>query len=254
MALREVQRQLSDARVLGGIAIVTVILGFSGPFGTFESLDVADRLVYWGAVAFISYAVALTTGSLLRHWFGDRLQRPVPRVVVIGLIAALPVAAAILVVNLVTFGPERGWQVIALPALWLNATLITMGVMTISTIVRGSTQAPRAIAAPPPAPALLDRLPLPQRGTLMSLSVTDHYVEVTTSRGRSLVLMRLSDAIREAAPIAGIQIHRSHWVALDAVARTLRVEGKLVVELKDGRRLPVSRGYAAEVRAAGLVA
>lgn len=116
----------------------------------------------------------------------------------------------------------------------------------------------RSIAPPAPpalaAPALLERLPLPQRGPLLSLSVADHYVEVTTEKGRSLLLIRLSDAIREAHPTVGLQIHRSHWVALDAVARTIRVDGKLLVELKDGRRLPISRSYADPARAAGLTA
>ena len=95
---------------------------------------------------------------------------------------------------------------------------------------------------------------MPQRGTLVSLSVTDHYVEVATSKGRALVLIRLSDAIKETSPTAGLRIHRSHWVALEAVVRVLRLDGRLVVELKDGRRLPVSRSYAGDLRAAGLMA
>ena len=48
-----------------------------------------------------------------------------------------------------------------------------------------------------------------------------NYVEVWTERGTHLVLMRLSDAIRETAGENGLQIHRSHWVALGAVKRTL---------------------------------
>lgn len=77
--------------------------------------------------------------------------------------------------------------------------------------------------------------------------------EVTTEKGKALVLMRLSDAIRETPPTPGLQIHRSHWVAVDAVARTVRTGDKLLVELKDGRRLPVSRSYTRDVRDAGLV-
>jgi len=102
-------------------------------------------------------------------------------------------------------------------------------------------------------PALLDRLPLPQRAPLVSISVTDHYVEVSTEKGKTLVLMRLSDAIRETRPTRGLQIHRSHWVALEAVARTVRNGDKLLIELKDGRRLPVSRSFARDVRDARLV-
>ncbi|RYE08124.1 MAG: LytTR family transcriptional regulator [Hyphomicrobiales bacterium] len=53
--------------------------------------------------------------------------------------------------------------------------------------------------------------------------------------------------------IEGLQIHRSHWVARDAVVKAVRAEGKLLVELSNGMRLPVSRGFAAKAKAAGLV-
>ena len=105
--------------------------------------------------------------------------------------------------------------------------------------------------APGPAP-ILERVPLPQRGRLLALSVEDHYVDIITDRGKTLVLMRLADAMRETGDMPGLQIHRSHWVARDAVARAHRSDGKLVLELTNGLRLPVSRGYLAQVREAGL--
>ena len=64
--------------------------------------------------------------------------------------------------------------------------------------------------------------------------------------------MRLADAIREAEPVEGLQIHRSHWVAIAAVARAVRRDGKLFLELTNGLRLPVSRGAQPAVKAAGL--
>ena len=79
-------------------------------------------------------------------------------------------------------------------------------------------------------------------------------VEVTTSRGRELVLMRLLDAIAEAEGVPGWQIHRSHWVAKAAVVKVHRAEGKVALELSNGLRLPVSRGFLPQIRAAGLSA
>jgi hypothetical protein len=37
----------------------------------------------------------------------------------------------------------------------------------------------------------------------VALSVEDHYVRVRTTRGEEMILMRLSDAIRETAPETG---------------------------------------------------
>lgn len=73
-----------------------------------------------------------------------------------------------------------------------------------------------------------------------------------TDRGKTLLLLRLSDAINETAGEAGVQIHRSHWVALAAVSKVVRAQGKLFVELPDGRRLPVSRSFLAAAREAGI--
>jgi DNA-binding LytR/AlgR family response regulator len=94
--------------------------------------------------------------------------------------------------------------------------------------------------------------PLRQRGKLLALIVEDHYVDIVTDRGKALVLMRLADAMREAGTVAGLQIHRSHWVALDAVVKAHRSDGKLILELSNGLRLPVSRGYLPAVKEAGL--
>ena len=137
--------------------------------------------------------------------------------------------------------------------LWADCAVISVAVVAATTaLVRGAPEQP-AIAVVQAPPPILERIPHPQRGALMALSVQDHYVEVVTEKGTSLVLMRLSDAIKETGAVAGLQIHRSHWVARDAVKRVIRTDGKVSVELRSGIRLPVSRGYLDAVKAAGLI-
>ena len=115
---------------------------------------------------------------------------------------------------------------------------------------------PAPVAGSPSVPApprLLTRLPLAKRGPLLSLSVQDHYVEVVTTRGRELLLMRLSDAIAETEGCAGLQVHRSHWVALDQVQAAHRDGARAVLTLSDGREIPVSRTYVPAAKEAGLL-
>ena len=97
-------------------------------------------------------------------------------------------------------------------------------------------------------PPLLRRLKPENRGTLQHLAVEDHYTLVRTSRGSELILLRFSDALSETGASAGLQVHRSHWVADSFVSRLNRVNGKLSLVLGDGSEIPVSRTYAAEVR------
>ena len=98
---------------------------------------------------------------------------------------------------------------------------------------------------------ILQRLPAHLRGNLISISVEDHYVEVTTNKGKHLVLIRFSDAMGETNGVAGLQIHRSHWVAFEGIEKVRRRDGKVFVETKTGATLPASRTYLAQMKEAG---
>lgn len=269
LALREMQRHFSDRRVLAGMAVVAVLLGFTGPFGTFDQLKLGPRLAYWTAIVVSTYGFGRAVATFVSRLLGLKVQQAWARVLVFGALTGVPVTLAVLAVNFAAFG-MIGLDPISL---WLQCTLIGMGVITITEIFDGSRRVvPAEPAASPPlgsaavgasmaldppaagvTPPILDRVPLPSRGALWALVVQDHYVEIVTARGRTLVLMRLGDAIREVGATPGVQIHRSHWVALGAVARLVKADGKPAVELPDGRRLGISRGYTDAARAAGLV-
>jgi DNA-binding LytR/AlgR family response regulator len=60
--------------------------------------------------------------------------------------------------------------------------------------------------------------------------------------------MRLSDAVAELDGIEGAQVHRSWWVARDAIADAKRGDGRATLTLKDGSEVPVSRTYARILR------
>ena len=80
-------------------------------------------------------------------------------------------------------------------------------------------------------------------GHLWALSAERHYVRVTTEAGDELLLMRLSDAIEQCSAMNGLQIHRSHWVHHTGIKKVVRKNGKMYVELKNGKSLPVSRSH-----------
>lgn len=103
-----------------------------------------------------------------------------------------------------------------------------------------------------PAQAFRERLPFKyQKAEIYALSAEDHYLRVHTSAGQTLVLMRLYDAIRELDGIEGSQVHRSWWVAKDAVRNIIRGDGKLSLDIKGEVEAPVSRSYAKVLKAEG---
>lgn len=97
--------------------------------------------------------------------------------------------------------------------------------------------------------ALLDRLPARLGRDLVQLEAQQHYLRVVTTRGEHLLLHGLAPAVAELARcgLAGMQIHRSVWVAWAHVERLDLRPGSLAVVLRDGRRLPVGRRRARDV-------
>jgi len=63
--------------------------------------------------------------------------------------------------------------------------------------------------------------------------------------------MRLADAVDELEGLDGAQVHRSWWVARDAVRDVRRGDGRAVLSLPDGLEVPVSRTYGRVLREAG---
>lgn len=85
---------------------------------------------------------------------------------------------------------------------------------------RTGREAPGSVAntdAAPPRPLFL-RTPEPElSGALVSVSVEDHYLDIVTEDGSNRILKRMADALAELEGHPGLQIHRSHWVSLDAI-------------------------------------
>jgi hypothetical protein len=116
---------------------------------------------------------------------------------------------------------------------------------------RPMTQTHAAAEGAPPAKFLARLTPKLRGANLYAVEAEDHYLRLHTSLGQDLILMRLGDAIAELEGLEGAQTHRSWWVAKDAVTKIERFEGRATLTLKDGSEVPVSRGFARPLRAAG---
>ncbi|MFT4955408.1 MAG: hypothetical protein ACI8U3_001796 [Brevundimonas sp.] len=101
-----------------------------------------------------------------------------------------------------------------------------------------------------PAPALQPlarRLPLSLQGPVLCLEMEDHYVRVHTRRGSALLLMRMSEALAELEPGAGLRVHRSWWIAADALRGVERSARSVRAQLVNDLAAPVSRPYVRAV-------
>ncbi|MBO81287.1 LytTR family DNA-binding domain-containing protein [Citromicrobium bathyomarinum] len=248
---------------LSVMTIVGVILALIGPFGSADA-PLAVRLVSWLLFAWVGYAVYNPIG-----WAVEQLHRslhlPEIGLWIAGcLIATIPMTAIVWAIG---FWPRpvpmpTGEQ--ALEA-YINVLIIGASITVLFHLIERSKQAPPAAAAerpaaaartapldaPAPQPAFLERLPGHLGTDLIALEMEDHYVRAHTALGSELVLMRMRDAVAELQGIEGAQVHRSWWVARDAVEDVKREGRNLRLVLPGGIEAPVSRARVTELKQAG---
>lgn len=253
LAKRELHRLLHSPKVWIGVLAVGVVAGVSGPFGTIDHLTLAPRVLYWLALSTSAFFLGSGLGTYVHQHLKPRLPDWLATVaagVAVGLVLTLILSA----INWAVFdiAPFDAGHLLATFA---NVAMVSLIVTVAFVAFDRIDDASQTNATTPDDPAvspLMRRLPLEKRGALLALSATDHYVDVVTSNGNALILLRLSDAIELAEGVTGLRVHRSHWVARNAIASTRRDNGRLVLRLTDGRDISVSRTYVPTVKDAGI--
>ncbi len=91
-------------------------------------------------------------------------------------------------------------------------------------------------------------IPADKLGPLMALSAQDHYVEIITQMGSHLERMTIKKAIGLVPECAGLQIHRSHWVAYSAILDLEKTGERYAVLLRNGAKLPVGKSKVQELQ------
>ncbi|GAA6207117.1 LytTR family DNA-binding domain-containing protein [Cognatishimia sp. WU-CL00825] len=264
LAKREMQLMFHSRIVWTCLLATGVILGLAGPFGTEAVMPIVPRLFYWVGSAtgffFLGSYVGTAASALFKNW-GLGFW---PATFAAGAMAGLAIFAALLLLNVALFDVSLSCLSCTL-TLGANVVGISMIITVAFVQIRrhfeaaqipvadtGTSLARTQASSQTPEPSLMRRLPFEKRGALISMSVSDHYVEVVTVKGQELLLMRLSDAMGEVGDTNGMQVHRSHWVALDQISAARRDGAKAVLSMSDGRDIPASRTYVAALKEAGV--
>ncbi|MDE2109501.1 MAG: LytTR family transcriptional regulator [Alphaproteobacteria bacterium] len=218
-------------------------------------LPLAERFFYWLVLLAIGQSASvLIRGSL------DRMPISRARLVLAGILrcvlGSLPMTVAVwLLTSLALSQPLR---IARLPDFYLPVLVVTAAMVAINLLAQRRpvethrTNSDGEAATGAGAAPILARLPPRLKGaTLYAVEAEDHYIRLHTSAGSDLVLLRFADALTELRGIEGAQIHRSWWVARDAVETSHRADGKLFLVLHGGVKAPVSRSYTRVLRAQG---
>jgi len=252
--------------IISFLAAVTLLV-YLGPFGTWASLSVSDRLLFWTTAVGANWLASYIVFQVTIRAFQTREWPLWAGLVLAGLVAALPGTGTVWLVVAIylDYQPTDASGVIRLYTQVFVLHLIIGSIVfhliekplrQRETDAQSPPPAERADAGPHAAPeaALLARLSARSRAELLHLRMQDHYVEVHTAAGSELLLLRFRDALREVEDVNGLQVHRSHWVARDAVAGVeRRGGGRIVLRLVNGSKVPVSRSFAPLLKAQGWI-
>ncbi|MDE0335272.1 MAG: LytTR family DNA-binding domain-containing protein [Defluviicoccus sp.] len=243
-------------------AVLVCLLGlfaFIGPFGTYDSMGLPDRFGYWALALGANWLVCGSVVMLALR-LTDAASTPgrILAVAGVALVAAIPGTGVVYTAENL-FRPDYDGAK-ALPTIYLGVAVLMVAISLLVVSVMPRRRTAPADDVPPsgesparsPGARFLDRLPPRLGRDLVCLRMADHYVEAFTVAGSTLVLMRFADAVAELEGAGGLRVHRSYWVAKRHVSRATRRNGRTVLHLTGGHEAPVSRGYLAEVRAAGL--
>lgn len=239
-------RLYGSPRQLGIVLLVALLAGWIGPFGTHADFGIVEHHVYWLLIALFTVPLANVVYTRFERRLDKNDRFRTAGLLAIGLVAAFPIAGIVLVIGL-PFGFRPG--LVNMAELYLQCAVIMALLSAGMVLLRADQRTATAHDAVP----ILKRIPGACRGALIRMSAQDHYVEIVTDRGRSLVMMRFRDALEETGATAGCQVHRSHWVATDAVAGQQTIDGRLQVTLTDGTHVPVGRKFRRAAREAAIL-
>ncbi len=249
------------------ILAIGAVLGLLGPFGTY-AMPTAMRFAYWLGFILVGYAIFRPVQTV-GLWLSEETQ--IPRWAALsmaGAIASIPLTAIIgfALGGMSTDSPYLGS---GFPVLYLQVAGIGFVILLLMRLLfsPGAAEDDEARLPEPPKPLSVKEVDPPQAPdapffkrlppaighNLVCLEMQDHYVKAHTLAGSEMILMRLRDAIAELDGIEGMQVHRSWWVARDAV-RGVRREGRnMSLELADGSLAPVARARQADLKTAGWI-
>jgi DNA-binding LytR/AlgR family response regulator len=256
------QQRTVRGLVIGAMA--SVVLALLGAMGT-DAAPLGLRMLYWAAVIMPGSLLGLAVTWAVQKWGGLSRYRWWEAAMV-AVLVAVPHTFVVIVASALMFGITMitASTVIqfGLMVLLVSAVLTAINYLASPPTFEDVADKPPAlspatavISAVPACtmpPAFADRLPPRLRaGRLQAIAAEDHYLRVHTDLGNDLVLMRIGDAAALLEPLPGARVHRSWWVARDAVTGSRSTNGNIMLELAGGLEVPVSRSAKRDLAADG---
>jgi DNA-binding LytR/AlgR family response regulator len=236
-------------------------MAVTGPFGSYEAMSLPVRLFHFTCTNVLIWFQVIVCIALLGQIEPIDRWPIVGRMVLAGIVAAVPgtIEIFLLLSWLVRPMPIAAMLDIFPQTAFLTVVISVLLGLFVEQRLHAAADAERARVAAAPAvgalpaspPDFFRRVPPALGRDLLALEMEDHYLRIHTALGSDLILLRMRDALAELDPGRGRQVHRSWWVAEGAVTSAERDPRRLILVLRNGLRVPVSKTFRDRVKEAG---
>ncbi len=221
---------------------LSLVLALSGAFDT-DELGISHRLALWFTVCVLIISQAGALDRVVRRMLrGTRAATLVSGATAVGITVVLMAVElhALKFTPLLPKKPDPLFEFLLFVAPPVGVIAILS--LLLSNIKRCDSDRQKTAAASPD-----DANDWPG-GRVFHVSAEDHYLQVVTEQGSALVRGRMKDAVLRLRDRRGLQVHRSHWVAVDQLDRIVRRGRDYRLILIDGTAVPVGRSRLAVLR------
>lgn len=260
----EVQRMFWHPSFVALVLVISAIIILLRPYGDLVQFNAMSLTLFYanGIVTFMALLVALVYALY-------RLGKTIITAVIISFAVTLATLWGLAFGVLLGADVPRAMDFVLVAG--FNLTFVLLGELVLSTFllrrILKDILAPAArtqfasfmtdtagglhiLARPPPVREvdLLGRRFAANQ--IMCLQAEEHYVLITLKDAQTQLLRgKISDAVVVLSEVDGKRIHRSHWIAADAVAGWRADRSGHIIVTCFGKDLPVARNRQQEVRA-----
>lgn len=244
----------TPARAVAQIWLLVGLIGgvFLALVGALDSYDYSllFRIGFWIPLCLLAAALGGCIEWLVDRWTHKRVSQRLSWLIIGGLFVSV-MTPVVFALNARSDDPLDD-----LLMYLQNCTIICAAFIALRLILQRLMYPPiahaEATSESTVTPAFMQRLsPQLRQSALFAIKAEGHYIQVWTDQGKELVLFRFKDAVREIDEAQGMQVHRSWWVARNAIAGSRRERGKLVLRLKNDIDVPVSRSNVQALKTTG---
>ena len=233
----------ADLTLLARVGFWVLHVALLLPLLMFLQVVVDDRLAAWDVPAVIQLAIAAICASVIFAPVSivlDLLFEPAPD------LGPDPTALMLLFDEILSLlGPSLCVWLLVNAARLQNLSVPLMGPIERSgeqsNLLGKDDPSPEVVPDTSLESAFWSKVPPELGRDVISLSAEQHYLHVTTTKGRSLILFPIGRAAEALSRMNGLLIHRSHWVALAHVVAVDTSRDATELVLSNAERLPVSR-------------